>query len=355
MKLGLLDRSECALVAARALIIEAYDRATLRCRKEGSPLSMGCGAIELVEELFREHEKITEAYPDNVTGGDSFRTVFKHARVRITHFVSTHDDHVLNTESMAPAFIRGAAFICRRGKLSVDLVVPLLLWDEKIGERVMSAIFVQIKLKEKKGSYYICAEDFDFFPRSSPNTDPFAETEPKRPYITLVMELGVQNDPPEYAQLLSKSKPRLPVIKGSHSELDTGKPLTGQTKFAEKSTPQTKHPRYTIVATGCSDTVYAVIEREDRTKWELLLGQDDLFGDHPHLRTIPSVRRMKPFWALGSECYSWYKSSFLNWNAPEPDADQEDQGSLYVPTYEEGIDETGEGGGHRLDWEVGDQ
>lgn len=148
MSSNLLDRGERGEVVARALIVEAYDRATLRCRKHNSkdPLSMGCGVIEFVEELFRDHAIVTESYPDNIMeGGRHFKDEFKGAQLRITHFARSGDDHVVKTESMAPAFIRGTAFVCRRNEQTIDIILPLLLWDAKICEWVTSGFFIQVK------------------------------------------------------------------------------------------------------------------------------------------------------------------------------------------------------------------
>lgn len=49
---------------------------------------------------------------------------------------------------------------------------------------------------------------------------------------------------------------------------------------------------------------------------------------------------MKPFWSFGSESYSWYKSSYVNRKAHEPRSGKEDEGKLYVPTYQEAEDVT---------------
>lgn len=346
MSSGLLDRSERTEVVARALITETYDRATLRCRKDaGSPLSFGCGAVEFIEELYRDHGTITEAHPDNVSGGVTFREAFKHARLRITQWVRVEDDHELSTESMAAAFIRGYAFICRRGVSFIDLVVPLLLWDEKIGEGVMSAIFLQVKLRKDKGSYHINAGDLGFFPRSDSDANTFMERAAKRPYITIVMDLGSQNSLPEYARFPAKA-----------SDQKVTEAVQNANVQRTKSTPRNTHPRYAILATGCSDTVYAVIHRDHRTKWQLLLHQDNLLGGHPRPHSIPSVRNMKPFWSFGPESYAWYKSAVLNrkLEAHEPGSGKEDQGTLCVPMYEETVDDTSEGGGYRLGWEAGE-
>lgn len=371
MNTGLLDRGERGEVVARALITEAYDRATLRRHERNKPkypLSMGCGVIEFVEEFVRDHGMITEAYPDNVKGGVTFREAFKHAVLRITHWVRAQDDHILNTDSMAPAFIRGAAFICRRGEAIVDLMAPILLWDEKIAEWVMSSFFWQIKLNKKKGKYQINAEDLGFFPPQERNRNPSSDDNPftkplstKRPYITMVMDLGVLNPPPGHAKFpvqnavekfnetlpaettvapkattaRSKAKAAVPssVYPGTPSKLKVGMPVTVETR--RTPTPENTHPRYAIYASGCSDTVYAVIEPDQRTKYHQLLRQDELLTEHPRPRTIPQVLNMKPFWRIGPACYSWYDSPLLNGIIHQPSVQAD---VLRVPRFGESLE-----------------
>lgn len=199
------------------------------------------------------------------------------------------------------------------------------------------------------GRYYIDADDFGFFPSSAR----FMER-PARPYIAIVMDLDVQRSHPKYAQLSENTilqadvpmaeeatishhpKTQFSAIEGKHSVADAVHPHIVPTKYdmPVKSTPKNNHPRYAIVATGCSHMVYAVIPWAHRKKWQSLRRQDDLLGDHPRPRTGLSVRNMKPSWSFGPECYSWYKSQLLNEHSREPESDQEDEGSLYVLTHE---------------------
>lgn len=81
-----------------------------------------------------------------------------------------------------------------------------------------------------------------------------------------------------------------------------------------------------------------------------------MLSDHPRPGSIPSVRNMKPFWSFGPESYSWYKSAFLNrkLEAHEPGEGKEDEGMLYVSTYQESESDTSERSGRGSDWEAGE-
>jgi hypothetical protein len=84
--------------------------------------------------------------------------------------------------------------------------------------------------------------------------------------------------------------------------------------------PRNVHPRYSIFAYGCSDTVYGVISRSDRSVYKFLLENHDMLDEH-HPRkdekSLRAMRMMKPFWTAGVECYHWIEESFLrkdqNW------------------------------------------
>lgn len=373
MDSGLLDRGERGEVIARALIIEAYDRATLKARKEGDPLAVGCGVIGFIEELYTNHDLVLNAHPDNVIGGTtSFREAFKAARVRITQWVRVKDDHELSTETMAPAFIRGVAFICLRGQSFIDLIIPVLLWDEKIGESVMSAIFVQTKLRKDKGSHHITAEDFNFFSCSdSSNANTFPG---KRPYITILMDLSIRHSLPEYARFPAEgvrvaqqipAKENFPMIQtapAATSGLEGKQPIIAELMSAADPTSLTTHPRYAIAATGCSSKVYAVIDKNSnqREQWQTLLHlhEDLLVDDSSPKGVVSSGRHMKPVWSLGPERYLWYDSDVLNRRRPglESRGKDEVEGELYVSKYGGGFDVAGVelGGGQELDFEVGE-
>ncbi|KAF8576190.1 hypothetical protein K439DRAFT_1664731 [Ramaria rubella] len=195
---GLLDRGQRGELVARALVMSAYDRAVEvdhPSPTKGKPplYSKGCSVITFIKELFSEAyaNEILNSVPDNVRGGVKLKDAFKNARIRFTHFVKMVDDTSTSTAAMFAAFVRGFATVCHNEQTEVDLMLPILLWDEKLCEEVMSAIMIQVKRRAKAGTlvaYEIEESNIAFFPPQS-GTNERAST---RPYIALIMELGVR-------------------------------------------------------------------------------------------------------------------------------------------------------------------
>lgn len=322
---GILDAGERTELVARALITEAYDQATLRCKKTNdSTLASGCGVIGFMEELYKEHRKVTESFPDNVQCCISFREAFQYARLRITHWVRVKDWHELNTERMAAAFIRGFAFICGCGSDNpfVDLVAPVLLWDVKIGEYVVSAIFWTVEPRKTSESRQISVEDFGFFPSlwkaDSRTGSTSTENKAKRPYITIVMDLSspqsLVTDKAWNATESPGSIPPTPAVPDTALQPGAGDSPVKPSATALPTT-ETSHPRYAICTSGCSDTVFAIIDPVHRETYERLLHQDD--SEEPIEPSGTSERPTsladaEPAWSVEWKSFAWYGSPVLH-------------------------------------------
>lgn len=166
------------------------------------------------------------------------------------------------------------------------------------------------------------------------------------------MDLGMHNPLFAYAKfptdILAENTvsaiaaaPQGPVTPCTPSKLYAEFPATVMVETESTApTPQNTHPRYSIYASGCSDTVYNVIEPSDRTKYQQLLGQDHLLAEHPRPHTVTNVLNLKPFWFIGEECYSWYDSPRLN--SKHQRARQSD--GIRVPRFGESLEADYEGG-----------
>lgn len=338
MKNGLLDRRERREVAARALIVEAYDRAVLTDREkqpiQGSVFSMGCRLVTFIGELFSPQvaEQILDSRPANAPG-ERFRRRFGDAWLRFTHFVKAADAHCLSTDAMFGAFVRGMAYICRGdGDAGVDLILPVLLGDHKVGPSVMSAIFVQVKRRSKTSVSPIDAQNhLDFFRDLESGGD-------ERPYITLVMDLGVRNS------VLSVPKlDAVAVIKRRQDDADRAwlkdnsedctkigtAPRISETKERTAHTPVLLHPRYETYVSGCGNVIYKVIEQDERAQWHQLLSFDDSgLSNYPRLTRVEDILQQKPFFTVQGS-YSWVDIETLNTSGTGNDEPEED---YYIPT-----------------------
>ncbi|KAG7441169.1 uncharacterized protein BT62DRAFT_1080358 [Guyanagaster necrorhizus] len=77
-----------------------------------------------------------------------------------------------------------------------------------------------------------------------------------------------------------------------------------------KSRPERKakkaseaHPRYTIIISGCSPSVYKVIKEDEKFKYTGMLASRGIIYEHPYRQpaSLRLLRNMKPFWSLGPE------------------------------------------------------
>ncbi|KAF8519711.1 hypothetical protein JB92DRAFT_2897710 [Gautieria morchelliformis] len=377
---GLLDLGGRGELVARVLLTAAYDRAMEKDHPKGpqAPFySKGCNLTTFLEELFRDKhaEIILGSHPDNVKSHTTLRDAFKDAKVRFTHFVKMADDTATTTEAMYAAFLRGMAIVCHSNQYMTvvchsnqymtDVMVPVLLWDEKLCEEVMTSICIQIKRRITAGTkqaYAIDDASLYLFPKPSESTSKSTNARANsRPYITLIMELGVQQSTPSLAMThLSVMKPPPNVAKKPPPNVVKKPHLVGKAPSKPESGPSSKmrektpskvdvpthgsrsglrsraepeHPRYSIFAYGCSSTVYKVIEPGQKAQYAQLLASRSFLASHQRQTpdSLLAVRKLKPFWAAGPGCYHWLKSSLLNTEAP---VGKPDDGWLEAGTFE---------------------
>ena len=139
MESGLLDLGQRGEVVARALLTAAYDRAV---EKENPPThpsqppfyNQGCNLTTFIGELFHDSyvDNILDSFPDNVDPGVTLSDAFEQSKIRFTDFVEMRDDMATTTDAMYAAFLRGMAIICHSNQPGVDLMIPVLLWDDKL-------------------------------------------------------------------------------------------------------------------------------------------------------------------------------------------------------------------------------
>jgi hypothetical protein len=316
--------------------------------------SKGCKLTTFITELFSKEYagQILNSVPDNVKSTTTFAEAFGEAIVRFTHFGKMADDTGTTSYAMFAAFVRCMAIICRSSQKMVDIVLPVLLRrGDLLQESAMTGLLIQIKPRKAKGSvtkYEINEKALGFFPAS--------QAEYLRPYITLVAEVGVQSptDPLGVTEAKTKGK----VTQSTKSIKGKAKPTTSKARSPpEPSTsshratpsvlsipeqpkkiahPRNLHPRYSIFACGCSDTVYNVIGPYDQYLYKSLLGNRDVLDEHPRKDegSLSAVRMMKPFWSAGPSCYGWIDEPSLQ----ERQAWCDDDGELFVGRYND--DET---------------
>ncbi|KAF9518250.1 hypothetical protein BS47DRAFT_1482756 [Hydnum rufescens UP504] len=281
-------------------------------------------------------DQILTSLPDNLRSSTTFEAAFKDAVVRFTHFGKMADDSGATTSALFAAFVRCMAIICWSSQETIDILIPVLLEPrETLKESVMTGVLIQVKRRKREGRCRIDQQALNFFP-SNHKLDP-------RPYITLVAELGIQL--PIAPEVPTKAKAK---GKGRATALNPPQKKAKATKTSGFLTPpkllisqQPKsiahpkdvHPRYSIVAYGCSNTVYNVISDLDRPVLHFLLANRDILAEHPRLdvESLQAVRKMKPFWTAGSESYAWVAEPLLR-NYEQLNGD--DDGGLSIGDYD---------------------
>jgi hypothetical protein len=342
---GLLDLGQRDEVVFRLLVSEAYRRAVRQDHPNDIPLNFsgGCLLTTFINTLFSEHyaDQILSSVPDNVKNSVTFAEVFKDAIVRFTHFGKMADDTATTTEAMFTAFVRCMAIICCSSQDIVDLLIPILFnRREMLQESAMTGLLIQIKRRKKKGStvaYEIDQTDLSFFPASIVD---------ERPYITFVAELGVQLPISPLAITKTKAKGTHTASTSKLPKETARKPTAGEISTSPATPskviipgiihhPRDMHPRYSIYAYGCSNTVYNIISDSDRATYKFFLANRDMLDEHPRkdVSSLSAVRKMKPFWSAGIDCYDWIDAPGLQQHSEWLD----DNGDLFVGRSGDGV------------------
>jgi len=240
-----------------------------------------------------------ESKPDNVPEGAPFKEAFKDAKVNFTHFVKGGDSSIITDNAAWKALSRCMAFQCANGQWMIDLYIPILLWDEPLSRYVVSGILIQIKNRLKKQPVEIDAAKLEFF-SDLPASHPDSIRYNKRPYITIVMHLGIQP--------------------GSPNVSIASAPVRQQPARHVKKTDKNIHPRYAINITGCENTVYKVIKKADGDKYAGLLTSRDILGEHPRQddEFIEGVLRLKPYWTELAGSFHWATTDEDKMTTDEP-------------------------------------
>ncbi|RXW24926.1 hypothetical protein EST38_g939 [Candolleomyces aberdarensis] len=342
--LGAIDKGERGENVGKLILLSAYIAAVVEDAKKSGALTEnrdgierevtpnwrnGCSVSSFLKHLAADqfHSVILECRPDNGSGL-ALEDAFNKAWVRFTHFVRAGDDSSMTTSVAWGAFVRGMAIIGWHSQPIVDVHIPVLLdKDAPIGEANMSGILVQFKTREvptPQPKVAIKAEALSYFPPAGSRRDPFrhADADPSsklshqtRPYISLVMELGVLSarQAPVRRKIV-KILDKLPIVEkpgsklkaaGSLSKVSTSAPVQ-----SEDNSKEPVHPRYSLFFYGRSHKVYRCLRHSEEV-YAKLLQVGGLLEAHSSQRPLKPVLRMKPFWCAGEESFGWLDEPYV--------------------------------------------
>ena len=307
---GIIDKGTRVELAARLLLIKAYDRAlkSLHAREQTwiTSYSRAVPVRDFLQAL------IAESYLPNVLGckpdgaGDPelpLEQAFEGAFVRFSHFARNGIKNVVDTQAALAAVARGMAIQCCQNQEAVDIVIPIVLKDEKLKEDVMSVMLIQVRDREKRVSHpNIVAESLGIFPRGGQD---------ERPYIVIVMQLGAVVNPKCTWFVDSPCKYQ-------DSEVKQRANVPRPPRNLEPHLASRTHPRYHITIDGCSNKVYGVITEADSPRFAGILAARGIFSEHSRPELDSQVQELKPEWNRNRVCYGWTNQPEL-WSMSEED------------------------------------
>ena len=335
---GAIDKGERGENIGKMILLRAYIAAVKQSSQTVDLWSKGCSLLDFLTELTGEEyrNKVMTAVPDNVVSTATLQSRFDKSWVRFTHFARAADDSAMTSSMAWIAFVRGMAMIgCQRSQQIVDVSTPVHLdRDQAIEEANISAILVQFKARAVRTSpSRVAIEEKTIKSLPPPNStrDPFPDSikDPKietlrtshrnRPYISLVMGLGVVN-PTNKASIPSKVVDSLdnpskhPANRTRANSADTHLPPLLNPALESQSARQSQseiHPRYSLFYYGCSPKVYRCIPEQQSGNYRSLLQIATVFNDRDTARDIAPMLQMKPFWSTGSICFSWINEPYF--------------------------------------------
>lgn len=312
---GLILKGERGELVARLILILAIDEAHRTCF--GLPPPDGTRAVyysravpvgTFLRALLAEDQwqRVRVARPDNMPG-ETLEDVFKNAKVRFTHFARAGDARDADSLFAYAAMIRGMAIQCCHQQAAIDIVIPIFMdnpsSDRKVCEEETTAILISVKNRRNASSrtkVVIDEASIGFFPPGSAASKP-------RPYITIVMELGIQNEPTSAAKARSTSSGSANTggaRKASVSRMEVGPPVARRSTRSTAATT-TAHPRYSIYIYGCSPSVYGVINDVDKDKYAGLLTLHRPLDNSPRPELLSAIKALKPTFDDGDALSSW--------------------------------------------------
>lgn len=327
---GYIGKGERGELVARLLLTLAFDAAVKQHtsadtrRSQSQQYTHSVPLRNFLEELFGvvHAGTILNSYPN--VGMLRLGEAFPNAHVQFTHFIRAGDSSIMSTSGAYAAILRSSAIQCSSGQIAIDILIPVVLEPPStpLEEAVMSGILISVKDRAEASSEAetdIDAAKLGFFPDTQ---EAYKDTGHGRPYIAVVLELGVQarasakfatgTTGQDAKQASSSSKPK-------NSTGTAVQPPATPAKLIAKKTPDRrnppreatnpsqmlKNPRYMIRVHGCSPTVYNVVT--DKDQFALLLRSRSMISEHPRQskESLDVVMRLKPFWSVAHDCYHW--------------------------------------------------
>lgn len=307
------DKGERGELMARVLSILAYDLAGINQHSDNassskipqtiqynSPVPVMQFLKSLLAKKYHQDLEILkphDAVKHDLSGEESqtLPIAFKNAFVRFTHFALYNHDGPINCYSAMIAMARGHAMQAWANQAVYDIAIPIFFDDDngqrKIAPENMSFILIQVKDRVKPVKAPI-PEGLQLFPCQ----------ENKRPYIFIMMELGL--DQP--TELMNQTEFNHHVTPSKLTIAAQASRASSRIANKEKGTLKYQHQYYTLGIQGFSDSVYQVAAKR-KSRFAFLLSTRSLFDEHYQQgsQNLDAIKQNKPSWSLGRACYNY--------------------------------------------------
>ena len=240
---ALLDRGEIGEAVGRMLLVLARDRAALDTVPRRFSRAVHVNAFFKALLSPAVAQTVLDSRPDNLQPDSSdvtFAEAFKDAVVNFTHFARWEDGWVPDEYAAVGCFVRSMAVVCRKNTSKIDAFIPVLLdRSAYLRPEVMTGILIRINRKQGKTKSVrpacpIVGAEVGLF-----DLTPLVEGRaPPRPYIALIMELGVP-DP-----LLSHTDIAPADVSSSEVPVSTPVVVGQPPRRANDQLETVQHPRY---------------------------------------------------------------------------------------------------------------
>jgi hypothetical protein len=141
------DRGELICLVLWVLACDALVNAAIA---KGIPDPCVVSVVDLLKSLLatRYHDKVMDAKPSQVRATEEdipFCETFQDAKVYFNHFIKITDTGVINRKFLWAVQARGAAILCANNQRGIDVLIPVVYRDAKLGRLNITVMIIQVK------------------------------------------------------------------------------------------------------------------------------------------------------------------------------------------------------------------
>jgi hypothetical protein len=223
-----------------------------------------------------------------------FSAVFARSKMYFNHFIKVHDFKVINRAFLWLLIARGAAVLCADNQGGIDVLLPFLYLDNKLGRDNVSGIFIQVK------NY----KNFS----STPNLFLF---DAMNPYFLGFFDMDEQKPVPIIRMVFALAASEACVKAVEYAPLRKNPPRRATSKEKKRARPCPAYMAYDIWCAGTSAETFSVVEPGDEQVYSELLKVSRLFPGvyeaHTKIGSAKSARRnMNPGTAAHPDHWSQF-------------------------------------------------